>query len=800
MRVAPRAWMRRIAAPALAGLTLAATGCSHRPPPPPPPPPAPVAPRPVVGYDGMKDSLAAADLSGLAGRRIVLDAGHGGFFRGALGVHGLTEAEVNLAVAGRLRDRLVAHGAQVLLTHESDRDYLSPTDSSLRGDLAERVRIANAFAPDFFLSIHHNADATGSHDVNETQTYYKLGDDGPSLDAAQDLHRSLVRNVGIRPHKVVPGNYFVLRGSDAPAVLTETSYITDPDVEERLRLPEKQALEADALFLGLARYFARRLPVIAELRAHDDRAPGEDTLFVTGNPGLSARVQGDFDQAVLTVDGEPRPLLRLGDRLGWQPDRAWTAGDHEARLAVRLTGAGAARERRLRFAIRPRPARLSVASWPERNAAGGPFAVRVELLARNGVLAIDSSRVRIRSVPREAFAPAETTVVARDGVAWGYFRPRPLRKGARVQAASLTVALSGPPGRPPAYPTARPTVPVETLRLPAPARGAMRDWSDFVRAMPEGVPLAGAPGTDEPARITRWLDRNGFAVLGHDAGGSVEVPRLPGYRRWAEQSGGGIGFTAIAGGALHGRRITLDPEGGGEDPAGVGASGTRAAHLNLEVARILAQFLAAAGAEVRLTRSGDLALTEAQRVQESEAFRADRYLRIGHRLRRFGYYYSSVGGRRWAVGATNIFASLGIPAPPMVEDALYPLQQSSCPALYASPARVDSARDEESLLAPGALRAEAYALFLSLAREWAPAASWAVDSLEVRDEADAPVPGAFVTLGDALVLETDARGIARFARTEPGPIEARVDEPRVRARTVLLDSMRGAVLTGPRGD
>jgi hypothetical protein len=135
----------------------------------------------------------------------------------------------------------------------------------------------------------------------------------------------------------------------------------------------------------------------------------------------------------------------------------------------------------------------------------------------------------------------------------------------------------------------------------------------------------------------------------------------------------------------------------------------------------------------------------------------------------------------------------------MVEDALYPLQQTSCPALYASIARVDSAGDEEALLAPGALRAEAYALFVALAREWAPAAEWAVDSLEVRDAAGVPVPGAPVTLGDALVVETDAQGRVRFARTEPGPIEVRVSEPRIRASTVLLDSMRGALLTGPRG-
>ncbi|HKQ57203.1 MAG TPA: hypothetical protein VJY35_04990, partial [Candidatus Eisenbacteria bacterium] len=185
--------------------------------------------------------------------------------------------------------------------------------------------------------------------------------------------------------------------------------------------------------------------------------------------------------------------------------------------------------------------------------------------------------------------------------------------------------------------------------------------------------------------------------------------------------------------------------------------------------------------------------------QGSEAFRADRYLRIGHRIRRFGFYFSSPAGRRWAFSAAGFHAALGLGRRVVAEDAAYPLQQTSCPAIYASPARVDSVPDEQALLGPGALRAEAYALFLSLAREWAPA-DWPLDSIEVRGADGNPLPAALVTLGDALVLETDASGRARFARTEPGPIEAVVQDSRVRARALLLDSTRGAVLTGPAGD
>jgi hypothetical protein len=184
------------------------------------------------------------------------------------------------------------------------------------------------------------------------------------------------------------------------------------------------------------------LPVVEDFRAHDDAGPPRIRCSWPETRDWSARVRGDFDQAELRIDGEVRPLERLQDRLAWRPDRPWPAGDHEARLSVRLAGAGAAREQRLRFAVRPRPARLRVASWPAAVAPSGPFAVRVELLAGNGVRSIDSSRVRIRSTPREAFAPSDTTVVARDGVAWAYLRPRPVRKGVSAQAASLSIALA----------------------------------------------------------------------------------------------------------------------------------------------------------------------------------------------------------------------------------------------------------------------------------------------------------------------------------------------------------------------
>ena len=766
---------------------------------PPRLPPAPPRPRP--GYEGLADSLDAFDPALYAGRRIALDPGHGGSFRGSMGVHGLTEAEVNLGVALRLRDLLAARGAVVFMTRTTDRDYLTPADSSLRADLAERVRLANAFAPDLFVSIHHNADAGGAHDVNETQTYYKLGDEGPSLDAAESVHRSLVHNIGIEKNKIVPGNYFVLRNADAPAVLTESSYLTNPDVEARLALPEKQALEAEALLVGLGRYFARRVPVVREFVALADEPGGAgdgriDSVFRTGpGPMLRARIDGACDQVELRLDGEPVPFTRRDDLIEWRPDRPVAPGSHRAVLRARLSGQGAARERRLAFTI-ARPARR--VAWqafpPAPPREGGLVGVRVQVLDAYGFAVPESLRVRFRaSCACDTLLTSVRTL--RDGVAWGYLalarrRPAPCTARAGLTVALPDTRLDGGP-----FPAAH-----AALRLSA--RGAPAWRATFLRVEPGDSALTDAPGTRDFGAARSWINRDGFALFPLDSAGRVSAPALPGFRPWMDDSvlagrAPPLRWAAIAGGALAGRRIVIDADGGGEDAAGQGPSGTRAASLNLETARILAGFLAAAGAQVQLTRAGDHAMSEVQRVQAAEGFRPDRFIRIGHRpeAARVGYYFSSTAGRRWAERAARELGCLGWARPQVAEDAQYALQQVSCTALYVAPARVDSA--EAALLAPGALRAEAYALFLALAGEWAGEAGWPADSIEVRDAAGRPVAGAPVTLGGTLVLETDASGRSRFARTEPGPIEIEAWVDGSRVRRVLLELDRGVVLTAP---
>lgn len=742
----------------------------------------PARPAPKAGYDARRDSLDGVDASALQGKRIVLDPGHGGFFPGTVGVGGLTEKEVNLGVALELASLLRAAGAQVMLTRDTDRDFLTPADSTLRSDLAERARLANAWAPDLFVSIHHNADAGGAHDVNETQTYYQLGDEGPSYDAAQDVFRAITRNLGIEVSKMIPGNFFVVRNSEAPALLTEASFLTYPPTEAKLRTPEARRLEAEIFYLGITRYFMRRAPRIEWFAAFDG-AGVADTMF-TGAPRLAARLAGGFDAATMRVDGVEVPVTVTGSSVTWTGVPPLAAGAHEATFSARLSGEGAARAKRVRFRVQKPVERLVVA------VAGSPLApardvvgARVRVLDADDLPVPDSLEVRLSSEPRGVFTPAETTVIARDGEAWAYVRRARSVTARAARAAKLVARLVSPAAS--SVPVARHALEKDTL--------ATR--TGFV-ARTGGATLSAT--LERPA----WINRDGFVALPADSVGGAALPRLAGFRRVGEPSAWPPAVAAIAGGALHGRRIALDPEGGGDDPGGIGPGGSRASALNLEVARALGAMLAAAGAEVVMTRAGDFAVSELGRVQVAEGFRAERYLRIGHANTTplAGHYFNSAGGRRWGQRVSQTLARLGLPAPNVGESAKYPLAQVSAVALYANLARVDST--ETALLAPGRLRAEAYALFVALARDLAPtetvSGEWPVDSLRVLDADGRGIASAAVRLGAALVVATDSSGVARFARTEPGALPIEIEDTRAPLRAVLLDSERGRMLQVPR--
>ena len=234
----------------------------------------------------------------LAGVCIVIDPGHvgqrdpGGSWK--RGPTGLREAEVNLRVAQYLREFLDACGADVHLTRSQDVCQDLP-DSD---DLSFRAAVANELQADLFLSIHHNG--SSNPDANYTSLFYHRSPAHPlaSLDAARHLLGGLQDALRLDQHLecallndrlLYKSGLRVLREARVPAVLTEASFHSNPQQEERLRNALYNRREAYGLFLGLARWAQGGLPRVQLLQPADGRAqPGEEVV-VQLDDGLSAR-------------------------------------------------------------------------------------------------------------------------------------------------------------------------------------------------------------------------------------------------------------------------------------------------------------------------------------------------------------------------------------------------------------------------------------------------------------------------------------------------------------------------------
>jgi N-acetylmuramoyl-L-alanine amidase len=214
--------------------------------------------------------------------RVVLDPGHGGYDSGAAGPAGTKEKDVTLDIAKRVKPILAGAGIDVVLTREDDR-FVS---------LEERAARANQLGADLFVSIHCNA--AENHARHGVETYVldttrdeiaqrvAARENGASAAATAELG-SILANMrladqathstrlaellqksamaSLRPlhADVLDGGvhvagFYVLVGARMPAVLFETSYISNPSEEQRLASSEYKDRLADAIANAIRAY------------------------------------------------------------------------------------------------------------------------------------------------------------------------------------------------------------------------------------------------------------------------------------------------------------------------------------------------------------------------------------------------------------------------------------------------------------------------------------------------------------------------------------------------------------------
>ena len=258
-----------------------------RPEPPPAaiptPPPARVVPAALPAAPPAPPSPRAPEKP-----LIVLDPGHGGEDPGAVGVGGVFEKDITLAVARELRRQLEATGRyRVMLTRDKD--------AFIR--LRERVGMARDLGADLFLSLHADSISTGSIRGLSIYTLSDKASDreaemlaakenradaiaGLDLSGENDLVASILIDLAQRdtmnhskrfakavlesvrgevtllpskPHR--QAGFAVLTAPDVPSVLVEMGYLSSPQDANQLRSPQHRERLARGVTRAVDSYF-----------------------------------------------------------------------------------------------------------------------------------------------------------------------------------------------------------------------------------------------------------------------------------------------------------------------------------------------------------------------------------------------------------------------------------------------------------------------------------------------------------------------------------------------------------------
>lgn len=184
---------------------------------------------------------------------IIVDAGHGGFDPGKVGVAGSLEKDINLSIALKLKKILTDSGYQVIMTREDDRALCHESDSRKKmSDLKSRVSMINENKPALTVSIHQNSYSAGTKGAQVF--YYK--DSEESHEFATVLQNTVKEKIADGNHRVEKGNdsYYMLKKTEGIFAIIECGFLSNPQEEELLKSDNYQQKMAEAIAEGIENF------------------------------------------------------------------------------------------------------------------------------------------------------------------------------------------------------------------------------------------------------------------------------------------------------------------------------------------------------------------------------------------------------------------------------------------------------------------------------------------------------------------------------------------------------------------
>ena len=183
--------------------------------------------------------------------KIFIDQGHnppGYPNAGAVG-NGLNESDINYQVGLYLANLLNADPRfEARLSRPTPTTVIGTSNAT---SLAERVRMANEWPANYFISIHCNSNPNPA--INGTEVYiYQFFTQAQWF--AEQIMAGITQTVGTKNNGIRTNpSLYVLRRTQMPSVLVELGYLTNTSDAQKLR--DNPYGFAYGIYLGIMRYF-----------------------------------------------------------------------------------------------------------------------------------------------------------------------------------------------------------------------------------------------------------------------------------------------------------------------------------------------------------------------------------------------------------------------------------------------------------------------------------------------------------------------------------------------------------------
>jgi N-acetylmuramoyl-L-alanine amidase len=234
---------------------------------------------------------------------IAIDAGHGGEDPGARGRGGTYEKHVTLAIARRLKaivdsepnmrgvlirngDYFVKLGDRVVKAQKISADLFVSihadafVKSHARGSsvFALSERGATSAAARILAEKENQADQIGGVNLDNYESVVKqvlvdLSQEATINDSLK-LAKAVLGEIGgvnnLHKARVEQAGFAVLKAPDIPSILVETAFLTNPEEEKKLKDEKYQDKMAQAILVGIRKYFSANPPLARSKLAQNE--------------------------------------------------------------------------------------------------------------------------------------------------------------------------------------------------------------------------------------------------------------------------------------------------------------------------------------------------------------------------------------------------------------------------------------------------------------------------------------------------------------------------------------------------